>query len=71
MKTKKAVTAFMRRQNYRLVSNGRRVMEFEKRDTSYRIAHWQSTTDCQDAIRWCDSPIEVFHEDHAWKTSTA
>ena len=50
MKTKKAVAAFMRRQNYRLISNSRRVMEFEKRDTSYRIAHWQYM---QKPDGWC------------------
>ena len=39
--------------------------------THQTLRRWQSTTESQEAIRWCDSPIEVFHEDHAWKTSTA
>ena len=57
-------------QSLAYVASALGLQRFARPNTRY-ASGWQSTTDCQDAIRWCDLPIAIFHEEHAWKTSTA
>ena len=50
-KYKKDVRAHMRIRNYTVIGNGRQIMEFERRDTSHRIAEWRYMQTA-DGWRW-------------------
>ena len=57
-------------QSLAYVASALGMQQFAQPNTHY-VGGWQSTTDCQDAIRWCDGPIAAFHEEHARKMATA